>query len=164
MNEADRNKRNKKRLDELFPKFRVKIAKIILILEGKGFRPRIQSAWRSPEDQRRAYEDGHSKLLYGFHNVTNGDGSPAALAVDLLDDDNPLDPPSSYLLQLAAAAEAQELVTGLRWGLPKALAVAVDDAIADGDWKRKVKLGWDPTHVQPTDVTVAEARRGKRPA
>jgi hypothetical protein len=47
--------------------------------------------------------------------------------------------------------------------VPQKLAGAIDAAIASQDWDVNVKVGWDPTHVQPTDVTVAEAKAGKRP-
>jgi hypothetical protein len=164
MDEAGRNSRNQSRFLELYPTFRVRVEKVIESLEKRGLRPRIQSAWRSPEDQKKAYDAGHSKLLYGFHNVSSKANSPEALAVDLLDDDNPLNSSSAYILQLAAAAEDAGLMTGIRWGLPKALVGAVDKAIADKNWGVKIKLGWDPTHIQPIDITVAEAKKGKRPA
>lgn len=164
MKEADRKKRNETRLAELYPPFRARLKKVITALESSGIRPRIQDAWRSPADQKKAYESGHSKLLYGFHNVTAKDGTPEALAVDLLDDDSPLSPGKSYLLQLAAAAKKAGLITGVRWGVPSNLAAAIDKAIAARNWGANVKVGWDPTHVQPTGVTVAEAKAGKRPA
>ena len=44
------------------------------------------------------------------------------------------------------------------------LASAIDAAIAAKDWDANVKVGWDPTHVQPIDVTVSEAKAGGRPA
>jgi hypothetical protein len=112
MKEADRQKRNKDRLAELHPTFRARVRKVIASLESSGLRPRIQDAWRSPEDQKKAFESGHSKLLFGFHNVTAKNGKPEALAVDLLDDDAPLSPSKRYLLQLAAAAQRAGLVTG----------------------------------------------------
>lgn len=164
MKEADRKQRNASRLVELYPTFRARLAQVIVTLETKKIRPRIQDAWRSPADQEKAFKSGHSKLLFGFHNVTASDGTPEALAVDLLDDDSPLNPSKSYLLQLAAAAEATGLVTGIRWGVPKKLIGAIDTAIAFQDWDANVKIGWDPTHVQPTDITVAQAKAGKRPA
>jgi len=164
MNEADRHKRNQSRLGELYPTFRSRLVTVISELESHNLRPRIQDAWRSLADQRKAFESGHSKILFGFHNVTGPTGDPEALAVDLLDDDAPLSPGKSYLLRLAAAAEAASLTTGVRWGLPKKLAAAVDAAIATRDWAANVKIGWDPTHVQPIDITVSEARTGKRPA
>lgn len=164
MKEADRKKRNDTRLLELYATFRAHLEKVIVALESKGIRPRIQDAWRSPADQEKAFRSGHSKLLFGFHNVTASNGTPEALAVDLIDDDSPLSPSKNYLLHLAAAAEAAGLVTGIRWGVPKNLIGAIDAAIASQDWDANVKVGWDPTHVQPTDVTVAQAKAGKRPA
>lgn len=164
MKEADRKKRNNSRLLELYPTFRARLEQVIVALESKEIRPRIQDAWRSPADQEKAFRSGHSKLLFGFHNVTASDGTPEALAVDLLDDDSPLSPSKNYLLQLAAAAEAAGLITGIRWGVPQKLIGGIDAAIASQDWDANVKVGWDPTHVQPTDVTVAQAKAGKRPA
>ena len=164
MKEADRKNRNEDRYTELYPTFRARVKKVIASLESGGIRPRIQDAWRSPADQRKAYESGHSKLLFAFHNVTAKDGTPEALAVDLLDDDSPLNPDKRYLLQLAAASEKAGLITGIRWGVPSKLAEAIDQAIAAKDWGSMVKIGWDPTHVQPIDISVAEARAGKRPA
>lgn len=163
MKEADRKKRNDTRLLELYVTFRARLTRVLLALEAKGVRPRIQDAWRSPADQERAFRNGHSKLLFGFHNATATSGTPEALAVDLLDDDSPLSPSKSYLLQLAAAAEAEGLITGIRWGIPKHLITAIDAAIAAQDWNANVKIGWDPTHVQPTTVTVAQAKAGIRP-
>lgn len=164
MNEAARRQRNQQRLQELYPTFASRVAATIAELEGEGWRPRIQDAWRSPLAQLAAWEAGHSKLKWGFHNATGAGGKPEALAVDMLDDDAPLTPGKPYLLRLAAAAENAGLTTGIRWGLGKALARAVDDAIANREWHAPVKIGWDPTHVEPTGLTVAQAREGLRPA
>ncbi len=164
MKEADRKQRNTDRLAELYPTFRARLKRVIASLESSGMRPRIQDAWRSPAEQKKVFDSGHSKVKFGFHNVTAKNGRPEALAVDLLDDDSPLSPSRSYLLQLAAASEKAGLTTGIRWGVPSKLAKAIDHAIADKDWSANVKVGWDPTHVEPTDVTIAEAKAGKRPA
>ena len=163
MTEAARRARNQQRQTELFPTFALRMSAVIASLEADGLRPRIQDAWRSPEDQRKAFEAGHSKLLFGFHNVTGANGQPESLAVDLLDDNNPTTPGRSYLLRLAAAAEEHGLMTGIRWGLPTALRLAIDTAIAARDWSALVKVGWDPTHVEPAGITVAQARAGARP-
>jgi len=164
MEESARKNRNKERLATLFPTFSRRVARVISRLERDGLRPRIQDAWRSPADQKKAFETGHSKLLFGFHNVTGANGNPEALAVDLLDDDLPLNPRRTYILRLAAASEAEGLRTGVRWGLPQQLQAAIDNAISASDWNASVKVGWDPLHVEPTHITVAEARGGKRPA
>ena len=68
------------------------------------------------------------------------------------------------MLRLVAAAEKEGLVTGIRWGVRTKLAAAIDKAIANKDWNAPVQIGWDPTHCQPTDLTSAEAKVGKRRA
>jgi hypothetical protein len=163
MNEQQRKQRNTQRIAELWPSFGQKIQAIITALEAQGLRPRIQDAWRSPADQLAAFNSGHSQLKFGFHNVTGAGGKKEALAVDMLDDDHPLASAPAYLLQLAAAAEAQGFVTGIRWGLKPHLRQAVDAAIASQNWNAPVKIGWDPTHVQPTGITESQAQAGKRP-
>ena len=163
MNEQERMQRNTDRLQQLYPRFGQQIKRVLQTLEASGLRPRIQDAWRSPTQQLHAFQSGFSKLKYGFHNVTGTGGRPEALAADLLDDDSPLKPSSAFLLQLAAAAEQTGLQSGIRWGLPAALAHGIDKAIAAHDWQAPVKVGWDPTHVETRDITVAEAYSGQRP-
>lgn len=161
MNELSRQNRNEQRLTELYPTFREKVQRIIKDLENIGFRPRIQSAWRSPEDQIKAFEEGHAEVLYSFHNVVGLSGKPEALAVDLLDDDYPLNPRRAYLLHLAAAAQNHGLQTGIRWGLPEAMRIAIDDAIASENWTATLKVGWDPTHVQPVGIKISDTKPPK---
>jgi len=163
MNEQQRKERNAQRVTELWASFGNRIKAVISDLESQGLRPRIQEAYRSPADQLIAFQTGHSKLKFGFHNVTGAGGKKESLAVDMLDDDHPAQEGSEYLLHLAAAAEAQGLVTGIRWGLPPQLSAAVDEAIANKNWKAKVKVGWDPTHTQPVSITPQQAKAGKRP-
>lgn len=163
MTEPDRHARNTVRLAELYPTVGARIERVISILEAAGIRPRIQDAWRSPADQLKAYLAGRSKVRYGFHNCTSIAGQPQSLAVDMLDDYAPLSPRKSFLLQLAAAAEQAGLVTGIRWGLPPVMVVAVTKAIKAEDWFADVKVGWDPTHIQPIGITIAQAKAGQRP-
>jgi hypothetical protein len=163
MKESDRKKRNNDRLVELYPTFGARVEKVIADLETTGIRPRIQDAWRSPADQAIAFETHHAKVRFGFHNVTARDGGPEALAVDMLDDDHPLGPTKSYLLHLAASAQKAGLMTGIRWGVPKKLVGAIDTAIASQGWDADVKIGWDPTHIQPVGITIAQAKSGQRP-
>jgi hypothetical protein len=163
MTEEARVKRNNEKLQELFPTFAARMTQVLADLESAGIRPRIQDAYRSPADQLKAFNSGHSKLKFGFHNVTGADGKPESLAVDLLDDDHPLTPPTAYLLRLAAVAQKHALETGILWGLPAPLQKGVKAAIAAGNFAVKVKVGWDPTHFQPTGITVQEAKDGKRP-
>jgi hypothetical protein len=163
MQEPARKARNSQRMTELYPWFAEQLALVISELEGNGLRPRIQDAWRSPEDQLNAFNSGHSKLKFGFHNVTSASGAKEALAVDLLDDNAPLNPGTPYVLRVTAAAERHGLATGARWGLPSKLSKAVDAAIALQDWKASVKVGWDPVHVEPGNFTPEQAAAGERP-
>lgn len=163
MKEADRKKRNAERLKQLYPSFGASVEKLIALLEARQLRPRIQDAWRSLADQKEAFEKGRAKVLFGFHNVTAKDGTPESLAVDLLDDDSPLDPSKRYLLQLAEVAQTLGLETGIRWGVPAKLVKGIDQAIQDKEWDANVKIGWDPTHVQPKGISIAEAKSGGRP-
>ena len=163
MTEAARQKRNADRLKELFPAFGKRVMLVIADLEKVQLRPRIQDAYRSPADQLVAFNSGNSKLKFGFHNVTRADGTPESLAVDLLDDSSPLKPSTSYLLQLASAARKRGLETGILWGLPANLQQGVNGAIQAGDFQAIVKVGWDPTHLQPIGITVAQAKSGQRP-
>jgi hypothetical protein len=164
MKETERKKRNKTRLRECYPKFARLVEKVLSELEGQDIRPRIQEAWRSPVDQLEAYNRGNSKLKFGFHNVTAQNGSPEALAVDILDDDAPLNPSVCYLLKLAVAARKNGLQTGILWGLPKRLADSTDLSIRLGDFDTKVKVGWDPCHVEVTGLTLTDVKKGARPS
>ena len=162
MRDAARHQHNQDRLRELHPRFAAGVQALLDELESEGWRPRIDQAWRSPEQQRLAFECGHTLHRSGLHTRVTADGRPQAMAVDLVDDDAPHMPGRPFLLRLAAAAEAAGLVTGIRWGLPAALARGIDDAIAHREWNAPVKIGWDPAHVQPRDTGAALARRGAR--
>src|SRR4030095_2396354 len=88
MLESERLQRNQTRLQELYPYFRTRIDSLLKELEATGLRPRCQDAWRSPEDQLKAYKAGTTQVQYGFHNVTSPNGTKESLAVDILDDNN----------------------------------------------------------------------------
>lgn len=163
MNEAARKQRNKQRLSECFPKFARRVEAVIKDLEAQGFRPRIQDAHRTIEDQLKAFNGGFSRVKFGFHNVTNGNGTAESLAVDLLDDDKPLSPSRKYIISLAAAAQAHNLHPGSFFGLPAQLRKGLQKAIDEKDFDPDVKIGFDPTHIEATGLTIAQAKAGKRP-
>jgi hypothetical protein len=164
MLEPARKARNQQRLTELYPQFSNRLKKVIADLESAGLRPRIQDAWRPEADQLIAYNAGHSKLKFGFHNVTGVNGKMESLAVDLIDDNSQMKPSTAYVLRLTGSAEKYGLTTGARWGLPSKLASAIDAAIAAKQWNAPVTVGWDPVHAESTGLTVAEAKQGKRPS
>jgi len=161
MKEDARKQRNIDRLRECHPKFATLLQNVIDDMEKQLFRPRIQDAWRSKEDQLKAFKTHHSDVEFGFHNATGPAGEKMALAVDVLDDDNPLDSAVRYLLALAIAARNNGLTTGILWhrkGQPA--LVEAEAAIAAGNIDAKVHVGWDPTHVEVVGVSLAEAKRG----
>lgn len=163
MKEEARLARNVQRLGECFPPFAVVVRRIITSLEAQGFRPRIQDAWRSLEDQKKAKESGNSGVLFGFHNPTGAGGVKEALAVDLLDDDKPLASRKHYLIALAIAAQDNGVDTGILWNLKTAPRNAVKAAIAARNIHADVALGGDPTHIEPVGITIAQAKKGVRP-
>ena len=98
MTELQRKQRNADRLLELFLTFRNRLTKVIADLALMGMRPRIQDGYRIPEDQMIAFNSNHSKLKFGFHNVTGKNGEKESLAVDMLDDNNAVNSSANYLL------------------------------------------------------------------
>lgn len=163
MNESARTQRNQQRLTECFPKFATRVAAVIKDLEAQGIRPRIQDAHRSIADQIDAFNHGFSKVRFGFHNVTSASGKPESLAVDLLDDDHPLNPPRKYIILLAEAAQAHGLHPGSFFGLPQTLRNGLSKAIQDHNFDPKIKIGFDPTHIEATGISITDAKAGKRP-
>lgn len=163
MNEQHRRERNTIRLAQLYRPFADQVQGVIADLESAGYRPRIQEAYRSPEDQLRAFRSGNSQLRFGFHNVTRSDGTPEGLAVDLYDDDRPLNPTTGYLLRLSGAAWGRNLGTGVLWGLTQRQRQLVTNAVNAQEWSREVRLGWDAWHIEPRGLSAAQARRGARP-
>jgi hypothetical protein len=169
--EEQRRERNAFKLLECWHPFASRVKAIIVDLERANWRPRIQEAWRSTQAQRDRRGAGNSRLLYGYHNITAADGTPEALAVDLLDDDDPLRPSRLYLIDLARYARDHDCETGIAWGLPSNLARAVELAVADrhqSDLHEQalyaaLKLGWDPAHVQVARCPLDAVRRGYRP-
>ena len=171
MTDDDRRERNRTKVQEAHLGFQVPLLAVLGDLEALGYRPRIQACWRSPADQAAAKASGHSKLAWGYHNATGLDGSPEALAADVLDDDHPLDPSRDFLFALARSARQRGLETGIDWGVPpeirSALVVFLSGEAPGSAWVNADgtpgKVGWDPNHVQIRGISVAKARAGERP-
>jgi hypothetical protein len=163
MLEKDRQARNQQMLAEMYPTFRTRVQAVIKELESQGLRPRIQESWRSPQAQMEAFRSGHSQLMYGFHNVTAANGTKEALAADIIDDNSPLSLNLPYVIHLAAAAENNDLTTGIYWNITDASVAAIHAAVATKNWNAKLRIGWDPLHVEATGITPKEAQQGKRP-
>jgi hypothetical protein len=165
MIESARIARNKERLGECFPTFAARVAGVIKDMEALGFRPRIQAAHRTIADQKKAHDQGFSHVLFGFHNVTGKNGKPESLAVDMLDDDHPDETVSrKYLITLASIGQKHGLASGIFFDLkPPAARKTLQDAIDEHNFDKNIKIGFDPTHLEATGLTIAEAKAGKRP-
>lgn len=171
MKEPDRLAQNAAKLLECNPFFRVKLARTIERLEteanpltSKLYRPRIQQAARTPAEQKTLKAGGTSKLSWGYHNATTPEGLPDSLAADVLDDDNPIEPPVCYKLRLGTIAREEGLSTGVDW-MPKELKPSVWKLMAAGATSAPEgqKWGWDPNHVEWVGISVLSAKRGVRP-
>lgn len=143
---------NEQRLKLISPSIRSHVAAIIKDMEYAGWQPMIDSGvYRTPAEQAKKKAQGYSKLSYGFHNVTDKDGTPASLAADIVDarflwKDTC---PRKYWMQLAAAAENQGLQTGIYFGLSRRQKDAIHTALGEKMWDANVTLGWDTAHVEP---------------
>lgn len=85
MTELQRRKRNAERLVELIPTFPQRVVSVIAELDEMSEWHRIQDAHRSPEDQLKAFNFGHSKLNFGFHNVTGKDDEKIFTSIEMYD-------------------------------------------------------------------------------
>ena len=164
MTEELRRQRNAVKLLELHTVFAARILHLIGVMEAAGYRPRIQQAYRSIEEQQQNLAKGTSEVTWSFHNATNEDGTPAALAVDLLDDDAPLNPRKAYLMRLAIEGAAIKVRTGILWGLSDGPRSRLEAAIRAGQVGWVGALGWDCCHCEPSDISLAQAKHGLRPA
>lgn len=158
-------KHNNSKLLELHPWLMFKVSAVLQDLSQHKFRPRIQCAWRSPSDQLDAYNNGYSKLKFGFHNVTHNK-RPCSLAADIVDDNNPYNESREFLLKLYSSAKAHGLETGILFGLSTTRRNNLNEAVSNKNWKFTGPIGWDPWHVQPTSktITVAQAKAGQQPS
>lgn len=167
MKEADRLARNKQRLTECFPTFAKRVADVIAEMESLGFRPRIQDAHRTITQQLEDFNKGTTTVQFGFHNVTGAGGKPEALGVDVLDDDHPVGPvPRKYLITLASVAQKHGLHSGIfffKKEPPPGTRQALQAAVNSLNFGPNITIGFDPTHLEPTGITIAEAQAGKRP-
>jgi hypothetical protein len=136
---------------DLYPPMAERIDRLFLELVGRGYRPVIRETARSPERQAFYVEKGWSQVAQSFHTVTTDDGEPDALAVDCHDGrfDPDDDRQAGFYRALLQAAPKYGLETGGTF-------------TRRGKWA-EFGLGWDPGHVQPMGITVAQAHAGQRP-
>lgn len=150
MTEASRKSNNSAKINQLHRPLRVKVLAVLSDLEGHGYRPRIQEAYRTPADQLEDYNKGTSHLKFGFHNITYPTGLPASCAADIYNDDMPLAdvPNHPFFLMLASSAESHGLVSGIYWGLKQNQRDIIKRAIEAKGWNTVYRVGFDPYHIQ----------------
>ena len=175
MKEADRLRRNSDMIAQLYDPMRQPVRGLLADLSSMGFRPRIQQSYRSAQEQSELAAKGLSQRNFGFHNF-DIEGVPAALAVDLVDDDDPIWPNDwqaraseerdrrrRFVLCAAIYARRYGLSTGIGWGLEEKARAFLLDCVAAGMIRTDLAVGWDPLHVEPAGITVHEVRDGKWP-
>lgn len=143
-------------LDDLHPAFRADVDLVLESLRTQGFEPVVRETWRDLDRQEYYRDQGWSTVSFGFHNAIDPEGEPDGLAVDLghagldarrVGDHDAL---GAFYQALRRVALAHGLTTGGTWSRRDARWAAYD-------------LGWDPGHVQPVKLSLAEVRRGQRP-
>lgn len=157
-----------KKLNELWPPFGRRVAAVLETLERLGWQPIIATGWRSPAQQLKEYREGDSKLKWGLHCATGKNGKPESLAADIVDARYLWGGPTAFWLDLYRVARAQGLVSGAEWGLNGAQRATLKTKAAEAarsNGEMRVRVGWDPAHVQAvsTKVPAALVRAGWRP-
>ena len=165
--------RNMAMLREVYLWLRPSVRKILHGMKRRGWRPRIQQAWRSPAQQRQNLKKKTSKVAWSFHNATDRTGKPEALAVDVIDDKKLYRPPKLFWFHLARLAQKNGMETGIAWGVKgKAKRLEIQKAIdffiivdpkVFAKLTKNIRIGWDPGHCQPAGVKLSAARKGWRP-
>ena len=74
-----------KKMLSMEPKFRGSVSSVVGSLSQKGFQPQIVFGWRSVAVQAKLVAAGKSKVRFSFHNAQKPDGTPSALAADIID-------------------------------------------------------------------------------
>lgn len=164
--EAQRKADNTSRVAKLNPYMQPKVKAILTDLESHGYRPLIDNGvWRTPAQQAAKLAAGVSTVSYSFHNASKA-GKADSLAADITDIRWGWDNETShkdFWLKLAASAESHNLTTGIYWGTSDANRKAIHAALAKRNWAAPISLGWDQAHVEPTGITLSQAKRGLRP-
>jgi hypothetical protein len=156
LNESRRWMTNETLLAECDTGFAARVRAVIQDLEGSGFHPWVAESWRSPKDQVQAFRLGRSKVRFGFHNIVGPGREPRSFAVDLIDRLGSDNPSQEYALRLSTVARAYNLTTGILWGLSSQERLAVGKALRAPHTFAKLKIGWDPCHLEPADLSISQ--------
>jgi hypothetical protein len=156
LSDSQRQVTNEGRLAACDASFAASVRAVIRDLESCGFRPWVAESWRSPKDQVQAFTLGRSEVKFGFHNVVGLRREPRAFAVDLIDIPGASDPSPEYALRLSSVAHRYSLTTGILWGLSNRERRVVGKALEAPQIYRRLKIGWDPCHLEPTGRSLSQ--------
>ena len=163
MDEKKRIDFNTQRLTMIDLSIRSKVAEVLQELEELGERPLIHhELFRTQEEQIAIFHRGDSQVTWSYHCATDKDGNPATLAADIVDANYDEGASHQFWMKLGHCAMKRDLEWGGLWGLPQDQRQNIRDLTADCKWDADVELGWDKPHIQTTEVTLAEAKAGKR--
>ncbi|RYX80780.1 hypothetical protein EON83_27095 [bacterium] len=164
--EAKRVAQNKTNLAKMSPTVRAKVAAVISDDEANGYKPIIDNAvWRSKAEQYALYKKGYSKVTFSFHNASTPSGQADSLAADITDQRygwTGLAPKRFWMVQ-ARSARVHGLYSGAHFGLSSENKRKLDAALDARNFAYSGPLGWDVAHVEPTGITLGQAKAGKRP-
>jgi hypothetical protein len=173
MNPEKRTTLNQERIILVDESIRAKVQAIITNLESQHLDPIIAAdVFRSPQKQLELFGRGVTKVKWGFHCATTKDGKPGSLAADIVHADKGWNVKPEFWLQLGKAA----FDAGLHWGgffglspnLTKILTIAFNYGDPVSYFKQqgvpieRVKLGWDPAHVEVKGLSIVDAKAGIR--
>jgi len=74
-----------KKLRSMHPDLQRKVQAVLQALKKRGYKPKIDNAWRPQNVQAKLFQQGRSRLQFSFHNAQNPDGTPNAYAADIVD-------------------------------------------------------------------------------
>lgn len=128
----------------LTPAMQRKAFTVIAMLERRGFKPRIVSAYRTELEQRELVRQRRSLTMKSYHR--------RGLAVDIVDRRYGWEMPDAraFFLELAGAGMSLGLSSGILWGLPPKTRKKLEDALRS--WPDAIEwqgpIGWDPAHLE----------------
>lgn len=154
MIEILRQKRNRDQLSLMHPEARARMTRLLLEIEWRGYRPRLQETYRTQAQQLEKWGAGLSRIRTAGPHTCTVDGKPASLATHVLDDTDPIAAGAVWWARLAIVARQNGLQTGLCFGLTDSVHRQKIEAAIQGGLVGVLAIlvtherGFDPLHVE----------------
>lgn len=154
MIEILRQKRNRDQLALMHPQARASTVRVLLEIERRGYRPRLQETFRTPMQQLEKWSAGLSRIRTAGPHTCTVDGKPASLATHVLDDTDPITAGAAWWAMLAIVARQNGLQTGLCFGLEDSVHRQKIEAAIQGGLAGVLTIlvtherGADPLHLE----------------